>query len=189
MELFTIKGVEIFSSGLWNGRRIEENDLDEIVSAYSKTAETVRPFLKLGHSEDQKLLANEGLPAAGWVENIRKAGTKLVADFVDIPKKIYQLIERKAYRKVSCEIYNNIEIDGNKYPKMIGAVALLCAELPGVLNLTDILSNYNLENRFSAVQKFATENETAIVILDVNENEVNYYFIYSANSQEIKMRN
>ena len=82
--LFSIKDVEIFSTGTWNGKEITEKDLDNIVDAFSKTKEVVRPFLKLGHDDNQKLIQNDGLPAAGWVENVRKVGGKLRADFVDI---------------------------------------------------------------------------------------------------------
>ncbi len=141
-ELFSIPGVEIFAAGKWNGRTITAEDLDHIVEAYAATKGTIRPFLKLGHSEEQPLLAQEGLPSAGWIENIRRSGSKIIADFVDIPKTIYALIKRKAYRKVSSEIYRNVELDGKTYPSLLGAVALLGAELPAVLSLADIMAQY-----------------------------------------------
>jgi len=162
-ELHTVKGVEIFSTGLWNGKQISDADLDAIVDAYAATKDTVAPHLKLGHDDDQKLLQADGFPAAGWVENVRKVGSKLVADFVDIPRKIYQLIQNRAYRKVSCEIYNNIDIEGRKFPKMLGAVALLGSDLPGVLNLSDILSLYSGQHAHASIENFA-KRETADVI-------------------------
>jgi hypothetical protein len=162
-SLHTVAGVEIFSVGLWNGKQIDEKDLDHIVEAFTSTKGMVRPFLKLGHDDEQKLLQQDGLPAAGWVENVRKVGTKIVADFVDIPKKIFQLISNKAYRKVSCEIYNNIDIAGKKYPKMLGAVALLGSDLPGVLNLNDILSMYSREPAFASISKFAVDEAVDII--------------------------
>ena len=154
-ELFRVEGVEIFSTGLWNGKQISEKDLTAIAESYSKTKGFVRPALKLGHDDDQKILQQDGLPAAGWIENVRKVGTKLVADFADIPKKIYQLILNRAYRKVSCEIYNNLDIEGTTYPKLLGAVALLGSDLPGVLNLNDIVALYASSNAFAPVEKFA----------------------------------
>lgn len=165
-DLHEVRGVEIFSVGTWNGRDIKEEDLTQIVEAFKATNATVRPFLKLGHDDEQKILQADGLPAAGWVENVRKVGTKLVADFVDIPKKIFQLIRNKAYRKVSCEIYNNIDINGQKHPKMLGAVALLGADLPGVLNLTDILSLYSRGHAFAGVQKFAVGSRADVILLE-----------------------
>ena len=100
-KLSNIKGVEVFSVGTWNGQTFTEQDLDKMVESFKETSATVRPFLKLGHDDDQKLLQKEGLPAAGWVGSLYRKGGKLLADFVDIPKKIMELIENKAYRKVA----------------------------------------------------------------------------------------
>lgn len=163
-EMFFVKGVEIFSTGTWNGHQITDAVLDQIVSAFSTSK--IRPALKLGHDDGQKLLQNDGLPAAGWVENVRKVGSKLVADFVDIPKKIFQLLKNNAYRKVSCEIYNNVKIEDKTYPKLLGAVALLGADLPGVMNLNDILSMY----AFDSISKFDVTGEVDKIVVDVIPN-------------------
>lgn len=162
-DMHTVRGVEIFSTGMWNGKQITNETLDLIADAFSQTKAVIKPHLKLGHDEDQKLLQSDGLPAAGWVENVRKVGSKLIADFVDIPKKVYQLIKNNAYRKVSCEIYNNIEIDGQTYPKLLGAVALLGADMPGVLNLNDILSMYCVSSGPGAIEKFAAKSKVDII--------------------------
>lgn len=139
--LHEIKDVEIFSTGKWNGTEITDKDLDNIIHAFNNTK--LKPFLKLGHNEEQKLLKEDGLPAAGWVGSLKKIGNKLVADFVDIPQKIYELIKNKAYKKVSCEIFHNIQIDNQKYPRLLGAVALLGSNVPAVMNLSDILAMYS----------------------------------------------
>lgn len=143
-ELHTINNVEIFSAGTWNGEKYTEKDLDEMIRAYEEVGEKVRPFVKLGHDSDQGLLQRDGLPAAGWISNLRRKGEKLVADFVDVPQKIFQLIENKAYRKVSSEIFWNIKIGEKVYKRMLGAVALLGADTPGVMNLDDILALFDL---------------------------------------------
>lgn len=170
MSLHTIKGVEIFATGTWNGRQIQEADLDAIVESFAATSNLMKPHLKLGHNEKQELLKSAGLPAAGWVENVRKVGSKLQADFVDIPRQIYQLIKNKAYRKVSCEIYNDIEIEGKKHRKLLGAVALLGAETPGVMNLRDILSQYAMNSKFKTVETFTSENSNATIeLLEIND--------------------
>lgn len=138
----SIKGVEIFSTGIWNNNKITPEILQDIVKAFKSTSETLKPFLKLGHNEEQKFLQEDGLPAAGWIENLYIKGNKLLADFSDIPKKVFELIESKAYRKVSSEIYSGITIDGVKHNHLLGAVALLGSDLPAVMNLKDILANY-----------------------------------------------
>jgi hypothetical protein len=154
-----IKDVEIFSEGVWNGNEITEADLDTLVRSFEQTKESVRPFLKLGHNEEQALLKADGLPAAGWIDNLRKVGTKLVCDFVDVPKKIAELIDLKAYRSVSSEIFHNIEINGERFSKMLAAVALLGQDTPGVMNLSDILSMYGFE-----VKSFNNNKKNSVII-------------------------
>lgn len=143
METYNIQGVEIFSVGKWNGDEYTHDDLQGMVVAFEENKVAVRPFLKLGHDDDQKLLQNDGLPAAGWIDRVYLYGDKLIADFSSIPKKIFELITSKAYRKVSSEIYWNVKIGDKTYKRMLGAVALLGADTPGVMNLNDILGMYS----------------------------------------------
>lgn len=168
-KLFSIKDVEIFSSGKWNGHDITDSDLDNIVDAFHKI--NAKPSLKLGHCDDQEILKVSGMPSAGWVDNVRRAGSKIVADFVDMPKKIFQLVKNKAYRKVSCEIFNNVDYEGNKYPRMLGAVALLGSELPGVLNLNDMLSLYSKESLNFNATMFASNESTDIIKEEIYSEE------------------
>lgn len=175
-DMHSIDGVEIFSAGKWNGQTFSEADLDKMVDTFKKTADTVRPFLKLGHDDNQKLLQAEGLPAAGWVSNIYRKGNKLVADFVDIPKKIYELIENRAYRKVSIELFKNVEILENKFDFLISGVALLGAETPGVLNLKDILDRFKIKS-YDSNCIFTHECEQLITDLDVNGGNMNQELI------------
>lgn len=142
LETKSIEGVEIFAAGTWNGDIYTEEDLDKMVLAFAKTKDKIKPFLKLGHNEMQSMLEADGLPAAGWVQNLRKVGTKLVADFVGVPKAIYELIKAGSYRTVSSEIYWNFGLDGEKYPYLLKAVALLGADIPAVSTLKDIMSLY-----------------------------------------------
>jgi hypothetical protein len=157
-DLKSINGVEIFSVGKWNGDNYTENDLKEMVQAFNDTKDGVRPFLKLGHDNKQKLVQEDGLPAIGWVNKIYIKNKKLYADFIDIPSKIYALIEARAYRKVSSEIFWNISIGEKTYKRMLSAVALLGADTPGVMNLNDILAMYthtkNNYEKLSAIDAF-----------------------------------
>jgi hypothetical protein len=135
----SIRGVEIFSVGTWNGDTYTQKDLDEMVRAFSETGKTLIPPLKLGHSKEQKILQSDGLPAAGWIGNLYAKGGKLIADFIDIPNKIYDLLMSKAYRKVSAEILWDAELNGKKFKRVLAAVALLGSDMPAVGNLSDIL--------------------------------------------------
>ena len=144
----SIKAVDIFSVGKWNGTTITEKDLDDIVDAFESTKEHAKPMLKLGHNDDQKMLADDGLPAAGWIENLRIEGDKLVCDFIDLPEKVYKLIVDGSYRYVSSEIFWNIEINGKEYRRMLSGCALLGTEMPAVMGLNDFANLYKLDARF-----------------------------------------
>lgn len=172
-DLKSINGVEIFSAGTWNGDKYTVNDLDEMVKAFDETNKSIRPFLKLGHSDKQKLLEDEGLPAAGWIGKIYRKGEKLLADFIDIPNKIYELIENKAYRKVSSEVYIGVNIKDKKYKYLIGAVALLGAQTPGVMNLSDILARYGFKD-YDKIKTYTDEkNDIQFKIYSFDEGDKN----------------
>lgn len=143
-QTYSISAVEIFSVGTWNGDEYTSEDLQGMVDAFNETHQGVRPYIKLGHDEKQNLLQEDGLPAAGWISRLYLQGEKLVADITDIPQKIYDLIQTKGYRKVSSEIYWNLKVGEKLYKRFLGAVALLGTDMPGCMNLSDILGQYRL---------------------------------------------
>lgn len=152
-----IKNVEIFATGTWNGRKYTDKDLDDIVNSFGHVG--FEPPLKLGHNDGQKMLQKDGLPAAGWVENIKKVGSKLVADFKDVPKKIFELLEKKAYKTKSVEIYHNLTVQGGKtFSHVLKAVALLGADIPEVEDLKDVLALYDGEGREYFSVNYAEED-------------------------------
>jgi len=153
-DMKSIDGVQIFAAGTWNGDTYTVDDLNEMVKAFEENSTGVRPYLKLGHDDGQKLLQKDGYPAAGWIDKIYVKGEKLYADFVDIPNKVYELIVNKAYRKVSSEIMLGVKIADKAYKYMVSAVSLLGANTPGVMNLDDILALYGLND----VSKIKTYN-------------------------------
>jgi len=144
-KVFDIKDVEIFSSGTWNGDKYTNDDLDSMVSAFHSLGDKIKPFIKLGHSEKQKLLQQDGYPSAGWITGLKRNGSKLVADMSGIPKKIYELIKNKAFGRWSSEIYWNIKENGQKHKRVLKAVALLGADTPAVTNLDDFINLYELD--------------------------------------------
>jgi hypothetical protein len=150
-----IKNVEIFATGEWNGNKFTDKDLDSIVESFGQGKVGFEPPLKLGHDDKQKILQADGYPAAGWVASIRKVGEKLIADFKDVPKTIKELIEKKAYKTVSSEIYKDYtNKDGKKFPWVLKAVSLLGGDIPAVEGLKDIISLYDKENREYCVFNF-----------------------------------
>ena len=126
-----IRNVEIFAAGQWNGDTYTERDLDDMVSAFREL--DYRPALKLGHTKDAP-----GAPAYGWIENLRRVGRKLVADFVDMHDSVVNAIRKRAYSRVSSEIYFNLKRGGKTFARALKAVALLGAEVPAVANLVPL---------------------------------------------------
>lgn len=135
----TLRGVEIFRVGTWNGTKFNRKDLEGIVNAFKETKTAVKPFLKLGHNDEQSVLERDDLPAAGWVDDIRMEGNTIVADFVGIPQKIFDLIEAGAFRGRSIEIWREMKVAGKTHPWLLTAVALLGSEVPAVDSLDDMI--------------------------------------------------
>jgi len=142
METFEIANVEVFAVGIWNGDKYTIRDLDDMVSTFKETSEKIKPFVKIGHGDEQTLLRSDEMPAAGWISDLYRTGNKLFANFSKVPKKIYDLIRAGAYRTVSSEIYWDIEVLGKKFRRMLKAVALLGSEMPAVTDLNDIMALY-----------------------------------------------
>ena len=154
----SIIGKEIFSVGEWNGDNYTIEDLEEMVRAYNDTCSKYKPYIKLGHVESQDLLKQEGLPSAGWIQNLRVEGDKLVCDISDIPEKVYKLIKENAYRYVSAEIFWNIDFEGKKYERMLSGCAILGAEMPAVTNLNEFINLYKLDAKFIKSYTFKKED-------------------------------
>ena len=152
METFDLVGLEVFAEGKWNGDEYNQKDLDEMVKAFQQTKDKVKPYLKIGHGTDQSLLRDDELPAAGYITNLYRQGTKLLADVTKVPKKIYDLIRVGAYSRVSAEIYWNISILGRTFKRMLKAVALLGAEMPAVTDLKGIMDLYSLAGDAGGLQ-------------------------------------
>lgn len=140
-----IDGVEIFSVGRWKGSKTVEvtvDDLDKMVNSFNGLNSQVqgfRPPLKLGHAEEQKFLdQSSGHPALGWVEKIWREGEKILANFVDLPNELIDMVKKRRYNNVSIEMYSEVEYQGNTFTNVLSAVALLGAELPAVKNLKEL---------------------------------------------------
>lgn len=134
-----IRGVEIFSTGTHNGDEYTEADLDDIVTAFKEL--DYRPAIKVGHTKDNA--DKTATPSYGWVRNLRKVGTKLVADFEDMHDSVVDALRKRQYDRVSSEIYFNLHraaADGVQkvYRRALKAVALLGAEVPAVSNLVPL---------------------------------------------------
>lgn len=145
----TIPAVEIFAVGTHNGQQYTEADLDAMVSAFNELrndgGQGYSPPIKLDHTDKQPQLGDvpaDGGPAFGWVDNLRREGEKLVADFMAVPEKLAELIDAGAYRGRSAEVWHNLKLGAKTYSRALKAVALLGVAMPAVRTLADITKLY-----------------------------------------------
>lgn len=117
-------------------------DFKNMVAAFNDLKGKYMFPLKLGHNDGQKLLKNDGLPAAGWIANLRLDGDTLISDFVDVPEGVAKLIDAKALRAKSIEYMRNVTVAGKRYPIVLIGCALLGENLPAVDSLNDIADLY-----------------------------------------------
>ena len=141
-----LSGVEIFAIGVHHassGGRVEitEQDLDDMVASFKDLNDFggFKPVLKLGHTETQKFFGNiSGAPNLGFVENVRRIGNTIVADFVNVPQLLFDLIKDGRYNQVSIEMMRTVDVVGKKFKNVLTAVALLGAEMPAVKGLNEL---------------------------------------------------
>jgi len=156
---YELKDVEIFATGLNNGIVYTEKDLEEIIENFGK----VDAPLKIGHDPKQKIA---GQPAVGWIKNIYKKGKKLYADITGIPKTVYTLIEKGAYKKRSIELFDNfIDNSGKMFNNVLAGLALLGAEIPALQSLEDVVKLYGYEeDKKMKVATFENEQKAEEII-------------------------
>lgn len=140
------KGVQLASTGTFNASTgkvtFTRQDFDDMADA-CKTLEGKVDFpIKLGHNEGQELLQEDGLPAAGWIEHVRREGNHLIADFMRVPEKIAAIIKGGGLRKRSIEAMRNVELAGQRFKFVLTGLALLGEDLPAVDSLDDIAALY-----------------------------------------------
>jgi hypothetical protein len=165
LPTLSIKGLEIFASGTYNGDTYSDADLDAMVSAFGQVG--FEPTIKAGHADGQESEKEArkvfGAPALGYVDRIYRQGTKLLADLKDIPRKFADLIKAGAYKRISSEVYWGYKNGGNTYPRVLKAVAFLGADIPAITSL-------------KAVESLYKQSDTgAIYAFDSNDNEFHVY--------------
>lgn len=126
-DLQTLDGVEIFRTGKWKDREYAEKDLDGMILAFEEFKSSwFRPAIKDGHHTEK------GKPALGYVDTLKRIGSKLVAGIVDMPKSVYDAICQHKYDRVSVELIPKLERNGKTYANVLWALSILGVEVPEV---------------------------------------------------------
>jgi len=123
-------------------------DGESLVEAMARAARELAGELhapvKLGHG-DQRQLREAGIepPAAGWLDNLRVDGERLLADLQAVPRKVADLIRSRAYRSRSLELSRvTSQRTGKRYSLVPSGLALLGATTPAVRGLADVAALY-----------------------------------------------
>jgi cation transport regulator len=168
-ELYNLENREIFSVGTWKGDKYTEEDLDDIIKNFNELKADIKPPLKLGHYDSM----NDGKPAIGWISSLKRVGGKLLADFTNIPKIVYDAIKKGGYKRVSSEIIWNYKKDGKLHKKVLAGVALLGANLPAVTNLQDLNAFFSKGDGMIKIYEFNLEKEVGNS-MEINELKKQY---------------
>jgi len=125
--------IDIFRTGTWHGKKYTEEDLKQIVENFKKYNDKSSsdfefvPRIKLTHKESGELS-----PAFGWVKNLWVEKDRLMAEIVDIPEKVYNIIKDNFFDR-SIELYTNYKTSkGERVGYVLRAVAFLGADVPEV---------------------------------------------------------
>lgn len=146
-----LKDIELFAAGVHKGRNFTNEDIDLIAANFGKFGEKVKPPMVLGHKDqdEQFLLNNSGLPAAGWlveVRSVEKDGRKVLkGDFTDVPEVVKGAIQKRAFKRISAELYPNFMDDGKDQGLMVRRVGLLGADVPEVKDLADVVALHEIK--------------------------------------------
>ena len=94
----------------------------------------------------------------------------------DVPKKIYELIKNKAYRRKSAEIYPGYTgSDGKKYGKVLRAVSFLGGAIPAVTTIGDIHALYKKDDKNQKFKTYDMEGgERTVKTLGINVSSENF---------------
>lgn len=167
-----ILDVEIAKTGTFNASTgkvtFTRKDFNDMEAASKELLGKVAFPLKLGHNEGQELVQEDGLPAAGWIENVRREGDLLKADFMRVPLQIAELMKAGAFRKRSIEAFRNVEFAGKRFPMVLTGTALLGEDLPAVDSLDDIEALYQAAKLELPVQDQDTEATLVLMTVGVD---------------------
>jgi hypothetical protein len=90
---------------------------------------------------------------------------------IDMPKKIYELIKRKAYKRISSELFVDIPIGDKTYPLALKGIALLGGETPAVNTLDDVLALYGDGHKILAYDTQAKTRQYELNLTDLEKIE------------------
>lgn len=138
--------LEVFAAGQHKGQSFTPQDLDRIVANFNRFSGEngrrigvkINPPVVIGHDDEQQVLSDSGLLAAGVVSRLWREGPKLIATLSDVPPKVAFALRTGALRTCSVEIDPDFADQGRAYGLTLRRLALLGGDLPQVKSLDDL---------------------------------------------------
>lgn len=119
-----MKFYEVFKAGKYPQGTFTKKEITAIAKNYDPK------FCEAPITIDHK----QSGPAFGWVENVKADGEKLMVSFKEVPEAFEKDVNEGKYKKVSVELYRNLEGKG----AYLKAVSFLGAATPQVKGLEPI---------------------------------------------------
>jgi len=190
METVDLLNVPIFSTGKWEGKgsasggdEINHQFLDSLVTTFEQVGARVKPRMVLTHDKE-KSKSVTGMASLGWITSLRHVAGTLYADIKNVPKKISQIIDAKAFGRFSPGIWRRMSINGVEYTNVFEHLALLGADLPANTDLDSFIDLYYAHTEYEIDNFVRYENKTQDIQTmsdEIKKPEVDY----SAKIQEL----
>ena len=119
-----MKYFEVFKAGVYPQGKFTKKEISQIAKNYDP--QFCEAPITIDHQQSG--------PAYGWVEDVKADGDKLKVSFKDVPTEFEQDVNSGKYKKVSVELYRNLEGKG----AYLKAVSFLGAATPQVKGLEQI---------------------------------------------------
>jgi len=148
-----MKFYEVFKAGTYPQGKFTKKEIEQIAQNYDPN------FCEAPITIDHQ----QSGPAYGWVDTVKAEGDKLKVCFKDVPEAFEKDVNDGKYKKVSVELYRNLEGKG----AYLKAVSFLGAAIPQVKGLEPIKFMESESDIFEF--KSETEEEQQFQQEDIDE--------------------
>lgn len=205
LETKELHDVEIFEAGTWKGKPYTEKDIDEMIQHVNDRL--VEPYININHDNDLtgRWKKDLNVGSFGFINGMKREGTKLLANFKQVPKLIAELIEAGFLKKRSIELWNKYKhANGNLYNNFLEAVTFHGADgLPAVNSLADIVKLYKTDIKTNEqneqigekveidLEELKTSKKVRFHIMEISKEEYDRLITEAAKAKEadsIKMK-
>ncbi len=146
LETKDMYGLEIFDKGTWKGREFKDQDIDEMIQNF-RDGVIAEPFLSIDHVPAATSQMKDALKAVslGFVKNLYRMGSKLMADFKKVPKLLAEMIQAGPLKNKSIEVWRKYPHPNGKIFKNVLESVTFTGKIPAVNTLNDFVALFKCE--------------------------------------------